>query len=146
MRTGGADVAIAALADVRKTIDRLAQLPRKLAQASVGDVNLALRSQFQRGVDSYDRPWRPLKPSTIARGRRNPPLTDRTKLRDGTMARATQYGLQIAVGARYGAFHQVGFRVGRTWVGPRKILPGRGLPKAWRLIFERRARELARVR
>jgi hypothetical protein len=53
-------------------------------------------------------------------------------------------GLTIRIGARYGAFHQVGFRVGKTKVKPRKILPSQGMPSSWRAILDRHARELAR--
>jgi phage gpG-like protein len=148
MKRGGADVAIAALRDVQKTLDRLAEVPRKLAIAAAPDITELLQSQFDVGVNPYGERWRPLRPRTLAKGRRNPPLTDTGKLRSGTKARPSPRGntagLQVVLGAKYGAFHQVGFRVGKTKVAPRRVLPNRGLPKAWRGILVQRARELAR--
>jgi hypothetical protein len=141
-------VAVAALRDVQRTLDRLAELPRKLAVAAAPDITRLLQAQFQVGVDSYGDRWRPLKASTIAKGRSNPPLTASGRLRDGSKARPTpggnRAGLQVVVGASYGAFHQVGFRVYHTRVLPRRVLPNRGLPKAWSGILIQRARELAR--
>jgi phage gpG-like protein len=137
---------VAALAKLQRTVDELARMPRKLAVAVAPDVTAMLQSQFDVGVDPYGGRWRPLRPATLAKGRRNPPLTETRKLKGGTKARTldgNRAGLWLVVGAAYGAFHQVGFRVGRTRVGPRAILPPHGIPAAWRELFRQRARELA---
>lgn len=132
-----------ALADVRRTVDRLGQLPRDLARAAAPDIALAVRAEFQNGTDPYGQPWAPLRPSTL-RQHGPPPLTASGRAKDRTTVTPGRLGIVIRLGASYLAFHQVGFRVGRTKVPPRKVLPNRGLPRAWRAILNRRARELAR--
>lgn len=132
----------AALRDIRKTIEELAYLPHKLAVVAAPDITRSLQLQFATGTDPYGRPWAPLKPSTL-RKHGPPPLTDTGRLKSGTFARAGRGGILIEVGASYGAFHQVGFRRGKTRVPARKILPSRGMPAAWRTILDRRARELS---
>jgi hypothetical protein len=142
---GNASAFAAALRDVRKTVEALGRLPHNLAVAVAPDITSLLRAQFRDGVDPYGRPWAPLKPATL-RKHGPPPLTHHGELRDGTAAEpmaGVRIGLTLRVGARYGAFHQVGFRVGKTKVPPRRILPNRGIPAAWRTAIERRARELA---
>jgi phage gpG-like protein len=133
----------AALRDVRKTIEELARLPHKLAVVASPDITRELQSQFTGGKDPYGRPWAPLKPSTL-RKHGPPPLTDSGRLKSGTFARPGRGGILVEIGASYGAFHQLGFRVHGTKVPARKILPARGMPAAWRAILDRRAREIAR--
>lgn len=134
-----------ALRDVRRVVDELGQLPRRIAVAAAPDITRELARQFTTGTDPYGKPWAPLKPSTL-RQHGPPPLTYKGKLSGGTAAHPMtggRLGLTIRIGARYGAFHQIGFRVGRTRVPARKILPSRGMPAAWRAILNRHARELA---
>jgi phage gpG-like protein len=140
-----ASACIAALRSVRRAIEELAYLPRKLAVAAAPMISGELRNQFVRGVDAYGNPWAPLKPSTL-RKHGPPPLTDTRRLRDGTRAYARtggRAGIVVEIGAPYGAFHQLGFRVGRTKVPARRILPNRGLPAKWREILDRNARFIA---
>ena len=144
MRRGGANLAIADLGRLIKTIERLAMLPRSVARIAAPKLNEILQQEFELGQDPYGRPWAPLRPSTLARGRRPPPLTDRRNLRDGTKARPLPAGISISLGARYGFFHQAGFRVGRTRVPPRRILPQYGLPRAWSAILTAAAKQAAR--
>ena len=142
----GASACIAALRQVRKVVDELGRLPRNLAVEAAPEITRMLKAQFRVGVDPYGNRWAPLAPATIAKGRQNPPLTDTHRLADGTEARPMtggRAGLTIRIGAPYGAFAQTGFRVGKTRVPPRRILPSRGMPAAWREILVRKARELA---
>jgi hypothetical protein len=140
--------AIASIGRLQRTLDRLIELPRKIAAEAKPDIDKLLRAQFRDGVDPYGRPWAPLRPSTIATGRRAPPLTGFTRqLRDGTMVKlggGNRAGLRIQVGKPYGYFHQVGFRVGSTRVQPRRILPQQGMPRAWSAALNRAASSLAR--
>lgn len=145
MIRGNGSAMAAALRDVRKIVDALGRLPRDLAVAAAPDITTLLRRQFLEGVDPYGNAWAPLKPSTL-RQHGPPPLTFKGALRDGTVAEpmtGVRIGLTLRVGARYGAFHQLGFRVGKTKVPARKVLPNRGIPAAWRAVLDRRARELA---
>jgi hypothetical protein len=144
MRRGGGSLAIADLGRLIKTIERLAMLPRSVARIAAPQITEQLAREFDEGKDPYGRPWAPLRPSTLARGRRPPPLTDKRDLRDGTKAKAGPAGISIRLGARYGFFHQVGFRAGRTRVPPRRVLPQYGLPRAWSAILTAAAKQAAR--
>jgi hypothetical protein len=135
-----------ALRDVRRVVDELGQLPRRLAVVAAPDITREIAKQFLSGTDPYGRPWAQLKPRTLQK-HGPPPLTDTGRLSGDTRAEPMtggRIGLTIRIGARYGAFHQVGFRVGKTKVQPRKILPSQGMPSVWRAILDRHARELAR--
>ena len=145
--TGNGSAFVVALERIRRTVTELSQTPRRVASLAAPKIDKLLRKQFASGTNPYGQPWRPLLPSTLARGRRPPPLTDTRALRDGTRATAapgSRAGIQLTAGARYGAFHQVGFRVGRTRVAPRKIFPDVGLPKAWRAVLTAAARTAVR--
>jgi hypothetical protein len=129
-----------------RIIEELSDLPRKIAVDVAPQITTLLRKQFTSGADPYGRPWAPMKPSTLARGRRPPPLSASKKLRDGTVARPSpgnRAGLRLVVRARYGTFHQTGFRVGRTRVPARRILPQQGMPASWRAVFAASSRRLA---
>lgn len=144
MRRGGANLAIAELGRLVQTIERLSEVPRRMAVIAAPRLTALLQDQFDKGVDPYGRAWAPLKPSTLARGRRPPPLTDTRKLRDATMVKVARYGLRMVVGKPYGFFHQVGFRVHGTRVPPRRILPQYGFPAAWKRVLDESARQAAR--
>jgi hypothetical protein len=147
MKRGGANLAAAELGRLIKTIERLSDLPRRVAIEAAPKLTDELRRQFDRGVDPYGRPWAPLKPATLAKGRHAPPLTDSGELRDGTRAMVApggRAGIRLVLGAPYGFFHQVGYRNGRTKVPPRRILPQYGIPRAWALILRQAARVAAR--
>lgn len=145
MRRGGISAFVRAMSDVKRAVEELARLPRKLSVAAAVPLSGLLRNQFVTGVDPYGAPWAPLKPSTL-RQHGPPPLTVTGALRAGTKVEpmgGSRAGIKITVGAPYGAFHQVGFRVGRTRVPARRILPNRGIPRAWREVLDRNARFLA---
>lgn len=147
MIRGGASAAVAALESLSKTLEKLAYVPRRVAVIAAPRITKLLQAQFRAGKDPYGTPWKPLRPSTIAKGRRNPPLTDSRKLRDKTMASARpggRAGIVLKSGAPYGAFHQVGFRVGRTRVAPRRIFPQRGLPAEWSRVLAESTRQAVR--
>jgi hypothetical protein len=145
MKRGNASAFARALTDVRRALEELARLPRALSLAAAVPLSGLLRNQFVAGVDPYGMKWAPLKPSTL-RQHSPPPLTATGALKSGTKVEPMgggRAGIKITVGAPYGAFHQLGFRVGRTKVPARRILPNRGLPAAWREILNRQAKFIA---
>ena len=138
--------AIAELGRLKDTLDRLIQLPRRTATIAAPKLTALLQKQFRDGVDPYGRPWARLRPSTLAK-HGPPPLTASGALRRGTRAeqpRANYAGIRLVVGERYGYFAQTGFRVGRTQVPPRRILPQYGMPSAWSAILKESARQAAK--
>lgn len=145
MIRGDAMVGIAQIGRLKETIRRLSELPRAIAAEAKPGIDRLLRDEFTDGTDPYRRPWTPLRPSTLAKGRTPPPLTDTRALRRGTrvLHPPGRRGLQIVTGP-HGYFHQVGFRVYRTRVEPRRILPQFGLPVAWKQVLRDAARRCAR--
>ncbi len=140
-------VGLEAIGRLKETIRRLSDLPRATAVEAKPEIDKLLRAEFRQGTDPYGKPWAPLARSTLARGRRPPPLTDSRELRDGTgvsLREGGRAGLLIKLGAPYGYFAQVGFRVGKTKVPARRILPQFGVPSAWRIALRDAARRAAR--
>ena len=139
--------AIGKIGKIRQTLGRLAEVPRRAAVIAAPQLTKLLRQQFAEGVDPYGRAWAPLSAATLAKGRRPPPLTATRALRRGTRAsvlRANYAGIHLSLGAPYGYFHQVGFRVGRRRVPARRILPQTGVPSAWRAVVQAAIQKAAR--
>lgn len=141
--------ALAQIGRLEKVLDRLMDLPRKVAAEAKPEIDRLLRQQFRQGLDPYGRPWAPLRPATLAMGRRSPPLTDTRRLREGTkvlLGGGNRAGLRVQVGSAYGYFHQVGFRNARTgrMVPARRILPQFGMPREWSAALRRAASRIAR--
>jgi phage gpG-like protein len=117
-----------------KALSDLVKVPSQIAPAVAKKINRELQRQFDAGVDPYGRPWAPLRPATIAKGRHHPPLTDTHAGRNSVKAHATQdAGVQITVGVGYMGIHQAG---DLPRMVARKFLPTRGLPSGWRDIWE----------
>jgi len=138
--------AIAEIGRLKDTLSRLAQVPRRTATIAAPRLTTLLQKQFRDGIDPYGRPWAPLRPATLAK-HGPPPLTDTREMRRGTRAeqpRANYAGIRLVVGATYGYFAQVGFRVGKTRVPPRRILPQYGMPREWSRVLAESARQAAR--
>jgi hypothetical protein len=131
------------------TIGELRRVPRLTAVKAQAPLLRAVQDEFVKGQDPYGRPWAPLRPSTLAiHG--PPPLSRSLTLAvdtDVSLLDGIKNGLAITLGAAYGYFHQVGFRHGKGHVPARKILPERGMPRRWREILERAAKEaIAEIR
>ncbi len=127
-------------------LERMAYVPRRVAVIAAPRIARELQVQFRQGRDPYGIPWAPLRPATL-RKHGPPPLTDSGAGRDGTVAVASpgsRAGIRLKLGASYLYFAQVGFRVGRTKVKPRRIFPERGMPAAWREILKASARQAMR--
>lgn len=141
--------AIDRLARLQATLHELSLVPRRVAEIAAPKIDRELRKQFDLGVDPYGNAWAPLAPATIEKGRQEPPLTDTNELRDGTRATVrsgTKAGIQITVSARYGFFHQTGFRhyISNKKVPARRILPQFGMPARWRQILREAAKKAFR--
>lgn len=139
MSVNGA-TALRKMGDMIRIIEALSDIPARTAALAAPELNKLVQAQFDAGTDPYGRPWAPLRPATLARGRFPPPLTDTWRLRNGTGVRVRpgrRAGLVMRVGAPYGTFHQTGTRYMRA----RRILPQQGLPRAWRDVLVRASRE-----
>lgn len=144
MMRGDATVGLAAIGRLKETLRRLSELPQQVAREAKPAIDRQLREEFLNGTDPYGRPWAPLKPSTLATGRKPPPLTDSGALKRGTRVELRRRNGLVLLTGPHGYFHQVGFRVGRTRVPPRRVLPQFGFPIGWKLILRDAARRCAR--
>lgn len=139
--------AIREIGRLQDTLRRLGEVPRRAAAIASPKLTRLLQRQYRTGVDPYGRPWAPLRPATLQR-HGPPPLTDTRAMRAGTRAmvpRPHYAGIRLVVGAPYGYFHQVGFRVHGRRVPARRILPQYGLPATWLRVLQDAARQAARA-
>lgn len=118
-----------------RNVERLARVPSRVAAAAAPEIARLIDLQFAEGHDPYGRAWAPLKPSTLARGRRPPPLTDRGKMRGGVQVRPMPgAGLEISFADPVPAiFHQYGTRK----MVARPLLPRGTFPATWARALER---------
>lgn len=147
MIRGDAMLGVQEIGRLMQVVRRLADLPRCVADLAKPGIDRQLAEQFANGLDPYGNPWAPLKTRSL----RGPREASAPLRRTGTLRRATKVrnaspriGLRLVVGAPYGYFHQVGYRVGRTRVPPRRILPQFGIPSAWSHIIREAASRCAR--
>ncbi len=102
-----------ALSNISARMDRArAEASRRVAAA----ITAVIDREFATGTDPRGVPWAPLKKSTLARGRRPPPLTDTGKMRASVVVSGGSLDVSIASPA---GFHQSGTRYMRA----RPIVP-----------------------
>lgn len=123
------------LDQLARNIGRLAQVPSRMAPAASREIASLIDRQFSAGRDPYGRAWAKLKPSTLARGRRPPPLTDTHEMRNGIQVRPMQgAGIAVTFGNDVPAvFHQYGTK----HMAARSILPRGAFPATWARALER---------
>ncbi len=144
MYRGDSAVAVDAMGKLEDVLLGMSRLPERVAQDAAPKIHGFLQEQYKTGRDAYGKPWTALAPSTIARGRRPPPLTATGRMRDGTVAEARPGGISIRLGAPYWYYAQVGFRSGRRTVPAREILPTKGWPRRWLDAINTSAAKVAR--
>lgn len=88
----------------------LGRVPSRASGKIAIDLNKEIQSNFNRGVDPFGRKWKRLAKSTIARGRKWPPLTGKTRRgRESVVAHAMGgAGVAVVVGVLYMIYHQFG--------------------------------------
>jgi hypothetical protein len=102
-----------ALTHISARLDRArAEASRRTAKA----ITEVIEREFKTGTDPRGVPWRPLKASTLARGRRPPPLTDSGAMRASVFVYPARLDVSIASPA---GFHQSGTR----YMASRPIVP-----------------------
>jgi hypothetical protein len=116
-----------------RSLRQLAKVPAKIAKPVAKRLKKDQERYFNLGVDPYGRPWAPLKPATLAKGRHPPPLTDTRKGRRGIkFTPAKGAGVQIRSFVSYMAGHmrKTANRAAR------KFLPENRLPRKWQEITQ----------
>jgi len=123
-------------------IEATQKVTRETIKAAVPEIERLIQQQFDEGKDPYGKPWAPLKPSTLRRGRRPPPLTDTRAMRDGIKVRGIEDGISIDVPASYASFHQEG--APKVNLAARPMLPEHGLPESWEQAITSAAESVVR--
>ena len=123
------------MGNLERTLARLDMLPRRVATLAAPAITRALKRQFAQGTDPYGRKWKRLatgKPSH---------LTESGRLRRGTRASplpGRRAGVRILLGhIPIPIYHQTG----TVNMPARKILPERGMPRAWSEALKAAARK-----
>ncbi len=134
---------ISRLGGLQRNLNELARVPAATSREVSERLNPMLQQQFATGTDPYGRPWAPLRPSTLKRGRRPPPLTASGKMRRGTKAFPLP-GAGVGFTVPFpGNIHQGG----SVNMQARPILPRGGrLPASWGLVIRESARAQVRQR
>ena len=107
----------------------LAGVPSQAAVEASEEIQDLIEAEFEAGNDPYGDPWAALRPSTLARGRRPPPLTDTSAMRDSVQVIPTAgAGIGIIIGTEYASYHQYG----TSRMESRPMLPDRDtMPESW---------------
>ena len=112
------------------SINSLAKVPSKASVKIADFVADDIQSKvFDAGRDPYAKGWKKLAPATLRKGRRPPPLTDTSELRNTLLVVPMQSaGIKIVITADYGNYHMTGTK----HMPARPFLPFDGrLPKRW---------------
>jgi hypothetical protein len=120
-----------------KSIRQLSRVPAQTASAVAEQLSSELEQGYAAGIDPYGQAWAPLRPSTLARGRTPPPLTDTGAMRSASVV-SPLGGAGVGFGGlpEYAVYHQEG----TAQMARRRVLPDAGLPSAWRAIIAREYR------
>lgn len=118
----------------------IAKVPSQSSKVVSAAISRRIKADFRKGVDPYGKAWKPLAKSTLAKGRKPPPLTDTGKGKRGITVHPTQgAGIKVVSSVSYMDYHlgkAPGIR--SRWNLPiRPFLPdsARGVPPAWDDIF-----------
>ncbi len=127
------------LGQLAENLRRLASVPSRVSRPVSDEIAKSIQKQFDDGVNAYGRAWAALAPSTLAKGRTPPPLTDTRAMRNSLNVRpASAAGVQISIGFPAG-IHQGGSP--KTNLPARPVLPTGVFPRTWTEIVERVTRD-----
>ena len=115
-----------------RQVRALASVPTRAALRAAPGIRDLVENMFASGSDAYGEAWAPLAPSTLARGRRPPPLTDTGAMRGavGVVPMAGVAGVLVSIPHPAGV-HQTGSRR----MPARQLMPSKGLPQSWREVL-----------
>ncbi len=112
---------------LRSNIGKLAEVPSQVAKDASTKIAAAIEQEFVAGQDPYGKSWAALKPATLRKGRRAPPLSDTHAMRDSVkVAPMPGAGISITIDEPAN-IHQGGSK----WMAARPILPSAGFPATW---------------
>lgn len=127
------------LGQLAENLRKLSTIPSRIARPVSDELAKSIQHQFDLGVNPYGRAWADLAPSTYARGRHWPPLTDTTAMRKSLDVRPrSAAGVQMSMAFPAG-IHQGG--APRANIPARQIFPSGVFPKTWTEIIARVTKE-----
>jgi hypothetical protein len=112
---------------LQANLAKLARVPSQVAGDASEGIRSEIEAEFEGGHDPYGKSWEALAESTIARGRRPPPLTDSGDMAAVDVHPTSGAGIAIEFGPEYSGFHQTGTKN----MPARKPLPEAGFPTSW---------------
>lgn len=120
--------ALGKLVAFRANLRRLAGVPSRVARRAAPRITVIIRLNTSAGLDAYGKPFAPLAPSTLARGRHPPPMVDTGRSLAETRARPLSgAGITIEIGGAY-VYHVSSYKTRPV----RSVVPERaGLPASW---------------
>ncbi len=128
------------LGQLAENLRRLAELPDETAKRVAPELARLTQEQFDAGTNPYGRAWAGLAPSTLAKGRTPPPLTDTRAMRNSVeFVPRPGEGLVGLAGFPAG-IHQAGSP--KTKLPARQIFPAGTFPRTWRTAIEKAAHEV----
>lgn len=119
---------------IGEAIARLRQVPDAIQsgiEASAPLLADRISAGFDSGTDPYGRPWAPLSPRTLAKGRTPPPLTDTGAMRDAITVTGDGYSVAIYSPDEKSSWHQEGDGAPGQDLPARPFLPESELPDTW---------------
>jgi hypothetical protein len=122
------------LEELEKLLEDTDGLTREVNKAAADGIRKELERQYDKGVDPYNEAWADLAPSTIARGRTNPPLSDTHEMRRGTTVRGVGGigGIRVRINKPSNPLVPLFHQKGTENMPARKVVPDAGtLSPAW---------------
>jgi hypothetical protein len=116
------------LGALEANLRRMASVPARASKLAAENVREVITGEYATGSNPYGAPWAPLKPSTLAKGRHAPPLTDTGALDAGTNVQPLPgAGISVTFDAPYASFHHTG----TSRMAARPVAPTGAFPRSW---------------
>jgi hypothetical protein len=126
-----------------RSLRDLVKVPAQIAPAVAKRIKKDIERYFSAGTDPYGKAWAPLKPSTRAKGRHPPPLTDTRGGRRGIkVAPMRGSGIKITSDTPYMVYHMRE----ATHRAARKFLPEGVVPANWFKIWQQELDKIIRAK
>lgn len=118
----------AGLGKLEANLRRLSEVPSQAAREAATSIQALIEQEYATGKDSTGRPWAPLRPATLAKGRTPPPLTATRAMRETTEVKPMAgAGVSVTFEEDYASYHHTGTKN----MVARPVAPTGAFPKAW---------------
>lgn len=123
-----------------QSLRTLTQVASEISTHVAVQIEKRMRRGFRQGTDAYGRPYAGLKPASIRRGRRPPPLRKFAKFAHARPLPGA--GVALIVDHPQAGFHQTGTQ----HMAKRIVVPDRATPPEWRTMIDRELKRALRMR